>query len=659
MILTLIFLLLFIFTNPGYSSAGDQNIAEFVASTETPGYYFISPALAWALRLCAIALPMINWWTLFSMTVMFGGQLIILYYIQRRFNNYIGKIIAAALAMFLWRSMFSLEINFTQTASIAAVAGMVIWLCWDLYTTHRSRIVHALIGIFFLLLAGAIRWDSLLLCLPFGVMGILYRLFVYYINKNIPDKKEFHNYIRLQILIPMFAMILCVFGSYSIHFAYGLTHPTWAEYVRANDLECDTYDYADKYPTWEENEQQYESAGLKKSWYHMLFQSYTGDINHFSADDMSVMLQFRGSTTKTFSGYWRSLYSFKLVWFLSLVILLIAAAYFGIRRSIIPAAANIFAFFACSYAFVHMGRYPWRVICSFTLAGIILFLIMSSENWPAMNPHKKLPHAVLTSLAFILVVISSLSTAKFTMDKKTFQLPVAAVTNTEKSGLLDYMNTNKNIIYFMENDFYSVHNIWTAKPVNYLDNLFTIFSVFNRGRSADFAKYGVPDLSNFFTYMLTRPNVYTVYDDTWSAYLCDYYNPYVSAGIVDTYAPTGTSFIRFVAPVQSTGDSISQNITDVHLSIAQSEASDNYQVLTFSATINGTALDEYYLNVTNSQTGAIYSYPLVVNGKKLTGKALWMNHTWNFSNTKRTIVGKFDSKYVNLLDITNEPVPFE
>ena len=159
--------------------------------------------------------------------------------------------------------------------------------------------------------------------------------------------------------------------------------------------------------------------------------------------------------------------------------------------------------------------------------------------------------------------------------------------------------------------------------------------------------------------MLTRPNVYTVYDDTWSAYLCDYYNPYVSAGIVDTYEPTGTDFIRFVAPIQTSGDSTTQTFSDIHLAIDQAKAAANYQILNISATIDGTALDEYYLNVTNSKTGAIYSYPLVVNGNKLTGNALWMNHTWDFSNTERKIVGKVGDQYVNLADITSEPVPFE
>ena len=99
--------------------------------------------------------------------------------------------------------------------------------------------------------------------------------------------------------------------------------------------------------------------------------------------------------------------------------------------------------------------------------------------------------------------------------------------------------------------------------------------------------------------MLTRPNVYTVYDDTWSAYLCDYYNPYVSAGIVDTYEPTGTDFIRFVAPIQTSGDSTTQTFSDIHLAIDQAKAAANYQILNISATIDGTALDEYYLNVTN------------------------------------------------------------
>ena len=80
---TLLLLMLFIFTDPEYSPSGDINIAEFLASTTKDGFYYISPALSAVLRLFVHWFPEVNWWTIFSIVMMFSGMFILNYLILK------------------------------------------------------------------------------------------------------------------------------------------------------------------------------------------------------------------------------------------------------------------------------------------------------------------------------------------------------------------------------------------------------------------------------------------------------------------------------------------------------------------------------------------------------------------------------------------------
>ena len=359
--------------------------------------------------------------------------------------------------------MLSVNVNFTQTTSIAAMTGFMFWLNWDLYTGRRSKILHGIAGSAFILIAGAIRWDALLLCLPFGIMRLLYRLLVYIIKQHRSDSapNSIAGFCKSQILIPLIAIIATVFCSYGIHFVYGKLNPTWAEYVKANELECDIYDYSDRYPSWEDGKSQYESAGIKQSWYSMIFQSYTGDTNHFSANDMSKMLQFRTGTHKTLTDYIHLICRYRQVWITVFFLVLIMSVNSSICNVILPALGNFMAFLLCGLFFVHMGRFEWRVTSGITLSCVLLFIIMTSE----FHLRKVAFRKVIRIITLCLTLSITILTATYTLQKKAFQFPSAEITDTKKAELLDYMNSNSNIVYFAENDFYSAYNIWTSRPV--------------------------------------------------------------------------------------------------------------------------------------------------------------------------------------------------
>ncbi len=389
----------------------------------------------------------------------------------------------------------------------------------------------------------------------------------------------------------------------------------------------------------------------------MLTNYYIADTNYFNIENMSVPVQFKGTSTKTFGGYMTEMLNYKSALILGLVVMAMAGILTSIRKSIIPMASAIAVFIVSGLYFVHVGRYAWRVSGGVTVACVVMCLMMLTEFLKEDNDkirkNRYMVGYFVSAISLILVIVHIAST-------KSFAMPQSEVTDEAKAGLLDYMDSNDDIIYFTEDYDYASHNVWYVGEPGYLDNKFTIFAGYNEGRNADLQAVGISDMSQFVVNMLTRDDIYTEYSDVWSSYLCDYYNPYVSAGIVDIYEPTGTQFIRYVAPVEATEDRFDDTVSDVSLYVDSSKQTDSYQVVHIDAKVSGEDSDiEYYMNVENASTGAIYSYPLVRSEDTLKGDAIWRSDTWSFMDTNQYIVARYpDGTVVRVLNITGTPVPF-
>ena len=725
-IITLIFLILFVFTGPVYSFAGDGSIAKYLASNAEPGFNSVSWGIGAFLKIFVKLFPSVNWWTMFSIFMMFSSLFFLTLFIQELFDGVKGILIAAVFALFLWEAAYSIDINFTQTAILSGITGTSAFLMLvrkikikglsksdATYTEEQERssiglaICYGVIGVLYILIAGALRFDAMIMCIPFAVVvlavrfvGIVFGRSESSRSNSIGDNNlegnelasgnDKKNRIIIGVAVPLILMICTVLISYGSHQIYRHMNPNIAFFEDTFDLTREVYDYIDMYPEYNEVKDVYEAAGLKGSWYAMLTNYYIADTNYFNVETMTVPLQFKGASTKTFGGYMDEVLYYKGALILGLIVMLLAGILTSIKKDIIPVLSAVAVFIVSGLYFVHVGRYAWRVSGGVTVACVVMGLMMleeiynrysdffvknkeinavdidcnknSSDNVSnsklVANNNKKLRMSFLVGCA--ITVICCLDVCIHIAGTKSFVFPRSEVTDEAKAGLLDYMNSNGDIIYFTEDYDYASHNIWYVGAPGYLDNKFTTLAGYNEGRNADLQAVGINDMSQFVINMLTRDDIYTEYSDVWAAYLCDYYNPYVSAGIVDVYEPTGTQFIRYVAPMEASEDRFGDEVSDVSLCVDGSKQSDNYQVVHIEAKTSMQDQDiEYYMNIENAATGAIYSYPLVREGDALTGDALWMNDTWSFMDTNQYIVAKYsDGTIVRILNITGTPVPF-
>lgn len=729
-----LYFLYLLFTVQSFSKAGDENIAEYLQSNNRVGYYFISPALALVLHQLVVLFPAVNIWTMFhilSRTVALG---IIVYLILRRVRGFKGICLSAAFTACYVCTFKSTELNFTELTSCLALAGLVLAVSYDLFKTKAGQIFCMLSGAFFFLLAGAVRRKQMIMFIPFAVMILLFRL----IRNRMAAKNQLKEQLREQhttedmqspeggqtgVISPenvkkshMFAMaFICVLLTAAISMmadpVYGKISPAWKEYKESNARREDVYDYFDRYPSWDDDKDAYEAAGISKIWIAMVYMCYTADPNYFNSQSLENMIQFRGPSTVTAADYLHELRAYPYAFLGSALFLILLFVLYGYYRTIWPTIVNIGVFYAAGAFFILLGRYAWRVTGGVLLACLLADWLMSAEDFrEKMNEKvigrkasraedvpqesKQTEESVSVSQTAtnsstgngvipvlqnaIVSVVTALSVAMllFTCVRGvTFMAPAAATYDANRAALQDYMNSNRDTVYFTGETFTANHNVWTPRPVDYLSNNFLYVADFNRGRYDDFATYGIGNNFDLIREMITGDKIETTFDNVWFGYLQEFYEPHLAAGIVDNFAPTGTYFIRYCSPIttatgwgssQTPGNGPSEEgasaeesgIDNLQMYLKDAGRTDWYQDLVLEADLADKTCDAYYFNVVSAVDGATYTYPLVWKDGKLSGSMLWMNNSWTIADTKRMIIGQKGDQYEILLDVTGAPIDF-
>lgn len=669
--LTAFALLVFLVTEPALSSAGDMNIAEYLGSSKiAPGFFFISPVLAVVLRFFN-AIYTANWWALFSIAVMFGGLYVFLWFVNKRaaLQEWTVLLLTDGLfVLFFWELMLKYEINFTQTTIIAGLSAVLLILdtCYecigDKLLASKSSIVKIGLGICLLFVSGSIRWKALALMLPFALMCLGYFFIFPYTSPNLPESLPPSRKSKKKLLLAAGMVILTVFMSYGLHKLYGVVNPDLGEYVKANALRENICDYADRYPAYSLNEETYQSLGIKQSWIDMVCAFMTGDENHFTSDDLGKMAALKQSGHMTVSDFTDSLKGHNVMWISLAVLLIFMTLLRGRKQFYIPLAGCIFAFMLCGIYFVMIGRIAWRVTNGCILASVLSYIAMitytpSRTEVRQYDLKKRTGFLTLTAVFFVVGCVC----VRF---EKEFSLPKAAVTDEERAGMLDYIDMNADTLYLDVEDtlrFYNSYNLWAAHEPEYIDNVISLVAHFIIGEKKTLAAAGTDNLIND---MLTRADIYVRYcsQDTngiFLNYLRDYYDDCIAVSVVDGYG--STRYLRYSLPVVGvvkTNGNPTQG--DVVLEAVDEFPDDSYVITAVQVSFRQNAADEnvyqdYYLNVTDAATGALYSYGLKSDEAGCGGKVLWMDETWSPDAISVSLVGyDSDGTYHAIADITEE-----
>lgn len=641
---------IFLITEPELSPAGDLNIAEYLASSAIKeGFFFISPVLAFVLRLFN-RIYTANWWSIFSVADMFGGLFVFLWFLNKRYQKqqWTARLFLNGMfVLFFWELMLKYEINFTQTTTITALAAALLILdcCCEREKNKKTAVIKLVLGICLLFLAGSIRWKALALMLPFIVMCLVYFFLFPFTSSDfiISFKHSLKNKKRFLLLAG--AVIGVVFMSYGLHKLYGIINPDLGEYVRANALREDIGDYADRYPDYNEDTMEmYQELGITQSWIDMVCSFVTGDENHFSTADLNKMTDLRQSSHKTVESFTGTLKGHTFLWVTMLILLLFLSLLSGRKNILLPLFGCIFAFLLCALYFIMIGRIEWRVTNGCILACTLSFIAMSEHHIADISPGKfglagKTGLLAMTALFFVLGCAA-------VWFEKDFSMPKAVVTEPGLADVLEYVNAHEDIIYVDIEDtlhYYSAYNLWAAHEPEYLDNVIPMVGHFNIGKRETLERVGIDDIVND---MLKRPDIYVRYcgpgsNNNLFRYLRDYYEECVSVSVVDNY--NNHRFLRYAGPVIPESVNYCSGIrADFEIVDEFPEDENILAVIRIDCDLDaggsGTYQD-YYLNILDNTSGALYSYGLSMREKGCFGEALWIDGTWQADDISVSLVG--------------------
>lgn len=661
-VLTVCALLLFLVSEPALSSAGDMNISELLSSSKIDsGFFFIAPWLAAALRSLNHVL-LANWWSIFSVMIMFVGLFIFLWFLNKKLMHkewLVRAFISGVFVLFYWELILRYEVNFTQTASIAGMAGIILILdCWmEKKNGHRlAMIVKISFAFLLLLITGSMRKKTLLMVLPFGMMCLGYFFLLPYSSENffMSLRESFRTKKKVFVLagIMVAAWMMCL----GLRGIYGSVNPAWKEYCDANSARSQISDYADQYPVYsDETAEMYDSLGITASWISMIQSFFTADVNYFSAEYINRMVSLKTPSNKTIADFVYSLKGHSLLWISILTIVIGMWVFLGKKRVLLPLVLSVLAFIVGALYFVHIGRFAWRATDVYILSCVMAFIAMATHSFgrEEREQYSLLGKTTLLMLAGLFLVVG-LAAVRYERDD--FGRPIRKVTNQELADVLDYMDGNGDTVYFTINGgirFVSAYNMWSSHEMDYLDNVYPLTAHFTMGGKASLAEYGITNIGND---MLSKPNIYVIGDKYMKLYdyTRDYYDSCVTVSRVDEY--NSYSFYRFAVPV------VPEKVVDIETDckfelINDNENDENIQFAIRSEfLIDSQKTDEfidYYVNIVDRTTSDIYSYGLRSTDAACGADILIMDSSWITDDISVMLVGeREDGSAAAIADVT-------
>ena len=257
LILNIINLLIFVFIKtPIFETDDDAAMAMLVENAYGNSHgviLFSNIVYSKLLQVLYSIIPAVKWYTIVQIGAIFLSSLSITYIIYKKFKFYIGTIINSILLFFIGND-FYYSFQFTKTAAICAVAGILVVFDSFHSESKRNKWLKIVLGSLLILLSSWIRFNSLgMTAIVMSSIGIC---IIIDILKQKTQAKEKARAILNYILV--FAL------------AFGISVPTYIinynfykdnEYYQYNGYRSELQDFG--FPDYDKNVELYESLGIR------------------------------------------------------------------------------------------------------------------------------------------------------------------------------------------------------------------------------------------------------------------------------------------------------------------------------------------------------------------------------------------------------------
>lgn len=243
---------------------------------------YIHPFICFIISVLYRIIPIINWHSIFLLTMQFICFTLIGYTILKKHNNGMAIIFYTVFASIFYTTLLML-IQYTSVATLLILTSFILLM--DRLETEESVKPREIALIFGLYMLGIMtRMQSLLIIIPF--MIIYFGIYIIeYKFKNI-EKSQIVRMIKYYLVYIIITIVIVI----SNIIIYN-TDNTYKEYMKYNDIRTTLHDLT--YVDYEENKEIFDEIGWSKNDYYMFYTFNFGDENIYSKENLEKILDYK------------------------------------------------------------------------------------------------------------------------------------------------------------------------------------------------------------------------------------------------------------------------------------------------------------------------------------------------------------------------------
>lgn len=242
---------------------------------------YIHPFICFIISVLYRIIPIINWHSIFLLSMQFICFTLIGYTILKKHNNGIAIILYTIFASVFYTTLLML-IQYTSVAALLILTSFILLI--DRLETEESAKSREIVLIFVLYTLGIMtRMQSLLIIIPFmiiyfGIYIIEYKFKKIEKSQIVKMIKYYFVYIIITIVVAISNIII-------------YNDNTYKEYMEYNDIRSTLHDLT--YVDYEENKEIFDEIGWSKNDHYMFYTFNFGDENIYSKENLEKILDYK------------------------------------------------------------------------------------------------------------------------------------------------------------------------------------------------------------------------------------------------------------------------------------------------------------------------------------------------------------------------------
>lgn len=242
---------------------------------------YIHPFLCFIISVLFRIIPIINWHSIFLLSMQFICFTLIGYTILKKHNNGIAIILYTIFASIFYTTLLML-IQYTSVAALLILTSFFLLI--DRLETKEPAKLQEIAFIFVLYTLGIMtRMQSLLIIIPF--MLIYFGIYIIEYKFKKIEKSKIITMIKYY-LVYIIITIVVVISNIMIY-----KDNTYKEYMEYNDIRATLHDLT--YVDYEENKEIFDEIGWSKNDHYMFYTFNFGDENVYSKENLEKILDYK------------------------------------------------------------------------------------------------------------------------------------------------------------------------------------------------------------------------------------------------------------------------------------------------------------------------------------------------------------------------------